>query len=317
MYYLTAFEDTQYFLWQIQVQHYNFMEKGIDLSKVINLVGYKGETPNIAYIDYANKVRELGITTIFYKDEVANRNYLPLLRPNLLKRFFRDNPHYKNDYFLIHDADIIFNNIPAFEGMKDGRWHLADTKHYIGYDYLKTIAPTTLQGMVDCVEGITIETLINKNANSGGAQYFGKDNSYILWHIIEQNTQKLFDYMYPIQQSKRADRANGIDTNGEIVQAWTAGMWAELWTLWLFGNTTVIDEELNFTTAIHSREVNNTRNIYHNAGVESKDAGNYFAKQIYTNVDIFTVDFSFIYPHSASFDYVQTIRKTFDWLKTL
>jgi hypothetical protein len=309
MYYITAFPDTDYFLWQTQVQHYNFLKKGINLNNVICLVSYQNNVINPKFVEYSKKVNA---TIIFYKDEIPNRTYVPSIRPNLLKRFFKDNP-FSNDYMLFHDSDIIFRKVPNFEGMKDGKWHLADTVGYIGYQYLKTTRNDILDIMCNIV-GIDKDTVIRYNNKSGGGQYFGKNSTFEMWNKIEKDTAEIYSKIYAIEQFQKEEITKTGKTNSEnIIQAWTAGMWAELYNLWFFNNKTVIDKELDFSWADNYVDSYNKHNIYHNAGVIKEMDKDFFFKGNYINKSPFEEQFNYT-ADKACYYYVQDIIETKQWL---
>jgi hypothetical protein len=254
---------------------------------------------------------------IFFEDEIPNRRYIPSIRPNLIKRFLQRNPHLSREYIFFHDTDIIFREVPQFLGMQDNRWHLANTNSYINHSYLETTG-NNAQNMCNIV-GIDLNIIIQNNENSGGAQYFGKNNSFEMWDKIEKDSEALFRYLEPIQTEERLIRENGGKTKHlNIIQAWTAGMWAELWNIWLFGNKTVIDDELSFSTGTGSIEDYYKHKIFHNAGVEKKDSETCFYKGSFYNT--YPFDSKEIYKDiekKAMYFYLREISDCRMWLKTL
>jgi hypothetical protein len=315
MYYLTAVPDSNYFLEQIQVQHYNFIQMNVDMNKVIVVVAYK-ETPNPKFIDYAHKTNA---TILFYTDEVPNRRYLALVRPNLFKRFFSDNPHLCNEYFLIHDSDVLLNTVPLYIGMCDGRWHLADTISYIGFNYLSACLPEVLEGMLSLVPELNKDFIQSMESKSGGAQYFSNLNSPQLWTKIETLSISFYELLYPIEQRGISHKeTNGAFPEGRNnVQAWTAGMWAELWSFWIFQQDTIIDKELNFSMATYPSIQNMYMNFFHNAGVMLNDTDGHFSKLRYINENMFIADLSYVKETSASYKYVQAVQGTIEYLKSI
>lgn len=314
MYYITAFDDSAYLLWQTKIQHHNFKKQGVDLNKVICLVSYKDKI-NPSYIEYSKKVP---VSFVFYEDEIPNRIYVPSIRPNLLKRFFRDNPAMESEYILIHDSDVTIVNPPLYEGMKDGLMHLADTISYIGHNYLATCGEEVYDKMLEFFPGLTKELLKQKDKVSGGAQYFGKGHTAAMWEYIELKTNLLYLYVIQVEtEGKKAFKESGSFPHTNNVQAWTAGMWAELWGFWLHGIDTMVDEQLNFTTGAHKLSEVSNRNFYHNAGVVSTNADIRFYKQNYANVDVFKEDYSFIQENEATLYYIKELKETGEWLLTL
>lgn len=319
MFYITVFPDTDYFLWQLQVQNFNFLKMHIDLSKVIILVGYKNEV-NPKFIEYKNKVKNTGLNILFYQNTLTNNTYSPSIRPHLLKKFMFDNPHFENEYLFLHDVDIIFRKIPNFEVLKkENTWITAECSHYLGYEYLKTT--TQNEELIDMMCGIIgiSKNIIIKNAkNSGGAQYFGKGLNYLFWEKVENDCFRLYKYLQNIRMTDDAEIAKtGFKKNPNTIQAWTAGMWAELYNLWLFEFETEISNELDFAWATYSTEMYQHKNIFHNAGVTKKTKEGYFLKTNYVNESPFDKDLSFVTPEKACYYYVKEIEETKKWLEWL
>ena len=125
MIYVTSQRDTLYFIWQLLVQEKNFQEHGIDMSKVYHLIGYN-DTINSNWSLYKNYFKG---NLVFIKDDRVNKNYLLSLRFHILSEFYKNNPHFVNDYTFHLDADVIFREELLLETMMDGRIHLSDTDH--------------------------------------------------------------------------------------------------------------------------------------------------------------------------------------------
>jgi hypothetical protein len=311
MYYLTSCPDDYLFLWQLQMQHKNFIEVGIDLNKVIVVVSYR-DVINPRFIEYSEKS---GVTFIFYADTIRDRKYIPTIRPFLFKRFHQDNPQFKHEYILYHDSDITFREVPFFEGMKDYRWHLGDCVGYIGYQYLKTIGEDTLDKMCLLI-GLFKDTLISKNLKSGGAQYFGKGLGFDYWSKVETDSEKLYFLINKVENDERNYQAlHNTQLNENIIQSWTAGMWAELWNIWLSGFDTYVDPELDFSWGNHSKEQYAAKNIFHNSGVNNNTE--FFHKGSFINVNPFEFNFNHINSNSAAFTYLELCKRTKQWLQDL
>jgi hypothetical protein len=101
------------------------------------------------------------------------------------------------------------------------------------------------------------------------------------------------------------------------VQAWTAGMWGELWGFWIFGQNTIIDKQLSFSMATFNSWDNESHNFFHNAGVMLNDDAGHFSKLKYYNSSMFTASLSYVKETSASYKYVQAIQGTIEYLKSI
>lgn len=307
MYFLTAFPDTEYFLWQTQVQHSNFEKVGINLQKVICLVSIRGNVSQ-SFLEYSKKTKAI---IIFYQDDILYKTYIPTIRPNLIKKFMKDNPHFENEYLFLHDSDIIFRKLPDFESLKkENTWILADTKGYIGYQYLVSKGQKIIDDMCAIV-GINKSIVVNNNESSGGGQYFGKGLDYLFWEKVEKDCELLYNKINNIEPYKEDFfKTNNVElTRENMIQSWTAGMWSELWNMWLFGFKTEINEEIDFSWATDNYERYLIKNIMHNAGA-TLDHKNLFVKGQYINKKPFGEDFSYVDKNTASYAYVKAIEET-------
>ena len=245
MYFITICPDELYFHWQLQVQHYNFIVKHkIAPENIICLLGSKGEI-NLEFAQYCKKI---GVKLINYDISNLDMSYKPIIRPNLLKRFYKDYPEFKEKYVFIHDSDIIFTKLPYFKGITNDNWYLSDCNNYLGYEYLKRFGNTLLTEMCNIV-GIKQQLLLEKDNNCGGAQYYGNDLDWRFWEKVENDTIKLFNVLKiqsEINKKEFFDIHNVELGKNNAIQAWTAGMWADLWNLHLRKNV-ITHKELDFS----------------------------------------------------------------------
>ncbi len=119
MYFLTTQPDSDYYIWQLQVQLNNFKKFGCEDSGVI-VFGYNpvlGINPNAKELQ-----KQTDAKVFFFPDErnLSERLYLPSIRPHLLKQLFREKPELlTNQNFLYFDCDVIFTNYPDFSSLND------------------------------------------------------------------------------------------------------------------------------------------------------------------------------------------------------
>jgi hypothetical protein len=168
------------------------IEKGIEPKNIHVIFSTIG---NNQLSQGANELKEIGINIHSYKDERINKRYIPSIKPFLLYKWLEQYPQYGKCFFL-HDADIIFRELPDFDNMLDDDiCYLSDTIGYIGYNYIMDCCrryesqhPSSEKGqlikeMADTV-GIDVRVIKENQENSGGGQYIIKNTDYKLWEKI-------------------------------------------------------------------------------------------------------------------------------------
>jgi hypothetical protein len=312
--FVSAQPDNVYFHWQVELYLYQFAKQGIK-DKCYAVFGYTGNKPS-AYIQ--NLAKRYNV--VWYQDTRTNKNYIPSIRPHVLKKFFKEYPNLGKNVFY-HDSDIFIQKLPPFEEMlKDDVAYLSDTVSYIGYNYIadcsrryKSKYPELLDDdiftkMCECVD--IPEQLVKENQkNSGGAQYLLKNVSEEYWAKSEESGIKLYDML------KKYEQKYPIDHH---IQSWTAGMWAELWEYWKQGKKTQIHSELDFSWATNDRKAYHSKNIFHLAGVTESSPKNIFFKGKYINRNVLEdykhnkQIFDNISSDSATIEYTNMIKELVD-----
>ena len=128
--FVTAQPDVPYFHWQVKLYVHNFIEKGIDPNSIHVIFSTLG---NNKLSQGAEDLKKIGINIHSYKDERVNKRYIPSIKPFLLYKWLEQYPQYGKCFFL-HDADIIFRELPDFEKMiNDDICYLSDTIGYLHY----------------------------------------------------------------------------------------------------------------------------------------------------------------------------------------
>ena len=124
MIYLSAQPDDFYFLWQLQLQLFNFSKLGIRPENIHVLIGYnskKGLSKEFENFIGQNKQAIFFI----YPDERKSRCYLSSLRPHMIAEHFRKYPELEIENIFYHDSDIVFNSLPDFESLcNDDIWYV-------------------------------------------------------------------------------------------------------------------------------------------------------------------------------------------------
>jgi len=284
--FVTAQPDVSYFIWQIKLYVYNFIEKGINPNQihVIFSLLNKNKQPSKESL----QLKDFGINVHHFVDERVKKHYIPSIKPYLISKWIQKNPKH-GELFFLHDADIIFNELPSFDRLlNDEVCYMSDTIGYIGYNYIMDCCeryenqhPTSEKGQLIFemanVVGVDVNTIKENQENSGGGQYIFKNTNCELWDKMYKDSIKLYDQMLDYQKR--------FPINPGQIQFWTAEMWAVLWNLWLYEYKTKIISDLDFSWATDTIEIYNSKNILHMAGVTDNLKTTKFYKGDYINID--------------------------------
>jgi len=311
--FVTAQPDVPYFHWQVKLYTHNFIEKGIspnDIHVIFSTLG------NNKLSQGAEELKNIGINIYSYKDERVNKRYIPSIKPFLLYKWLEQYPEYGKCFFL-HDADIIFRELPDFEKMmNDDICYLSDTIGYIGYDYIMDCCrryesqhPTSEKGqllkeMADTI-GISVDLIKENQKNSGGGQYIIKNTDYKLWEKIYLDSFTLYNNMLIYQRK--------FPINPGQIQFWTAEMWSVLWNLWLHNFKTKVVNELSFSWATDSVDVYKKHTILHMAGVTDDLKKTKFYKGEFINID----PIKKLIEDPTYFNYVDTKSSTIKYIEVM
>jgi len=259
--FLSAQPAIDYYAWQVEVQIMNFILTGYEPEQINVVAGYQESIPE-SWIKLSNTFESVNF--FFYEDTLGDCKYLPAIQAHLLKKHFKENPD-DTPYFF-HDADFIFTRYLDFTPyLNDDKWYFSDTISYIGYDYIVSKGEEVLDAMCDVV-GISKELVKDNQNNSGGAQKLMKNLTAEYWDLVERYSFELYDVLLKLQHVREDGSEHGI-------QAWTASMWAELWTAWKRGIEVVVPRQFDFCWATcHSKKWDNVF-FFHNAGVTSDKDG--------------------------------------------
>ena len=311
--FVTAQPDVPYFHWQVKLYTHNFIEKGIspnDIHVIFSTLG------NNKLSQGAEELKNIGINIHSYKDERVNKRYIPSIKPFLLYKWLEQYPEYGKCFFL-HDADIIFRELPDFEKMmNDDICYLSDTIGYIGYDYIMDCCrryesqhPSSEKGqlikeMADTI-GISVDLIKENQKNSGGGQYIIKNTDYKLWEKIYLDSFTLYNNMLIYQRK--------FPINPGQIQFWTAEMWSVLWNLWLHNFKTKVVNELSFSWATDSVDVYKKHSILHMAGVTDDLKKTKFYKGEFINID----PIKKLIEDPTYFNYVDTKSSTIKYIEVM
>jgi len=299
--FVSAQPDDLYFVWQIEVQIHNFRKYNYS-DKMHVLVYYRGKNYKKEWDKLVNGYPE--VTFFFYQDTGARIDqYIPILRPHILKKHFKAYPDLKNKAIFYHDSDIIFTGDIDFQKYcKGDTWYLSDTISYIGANYIKSKGQYIFEGMCKIVD-IDTKIVEDNEQNSGGAQYLMKNVDHDYWEKVEKDALDLHLYMRKCNEEDCLKRTPPTD-----IQQWCADMWSVLWNGLRNNNSVVVHPDFNFSWATSMIDEYYKCKIYHNAGADHSRKDLFF-KGDYINKYPYNEDFTKVSDKYASYFYVQLIEE--------
>jgi hypothetical protein len=290
MKYLITQPDFDYFIWQLKAQMYNFHCHGVEQDAII-LLGYRKKINDNA-IAFARKTKA---HVFFYEDKRPSPIvYHPNIVPHLIKQ------HTLTEPFLYLGDDCLLTKLPAYpEGKKV---YVANTASYIASTYIKKRSAEIFYKMCNIV-GVDPEVVESNDENCGGAQYlFNVVPKAMYWSKVESDSEQILKLLETYNK-KAVNR----------VQAWTAGMWAMLWNLWLFNIETETTKELDHAWPNYDSSELTKYNFFHNAGVTHDRSNVLFFKGAYRNGEP-PVDLVFDDKYCSAWYYNQ-IKKGLEFFK--
>jgi len=289
--------DNNYFHWQNLIQFYNLDRLGLlENHRAIFLV-----REGTKQSDFVTKFKEEFPDNVFiYEDTRVQKHYIPTIKIHGVVKYLEQDTR-QQDLMLI-DSDIIFREpIDYSLFTEENTVYCSDTKGYIGYQYLKTKGEKMLKDMCD-FSGVSVDTIIEKNDRSGGAQLYYKGVNDLLGYFreVEDLSPKLYDLMvkHPTYNDYKPP-----------IQAWTSEMWCVLWMLWKRNIETEIHSELDFRWATDPIQLWDTTKILHMAGV-TKDHKDKFYKGDYINKNPFNINYDYINSNSITLKYIEEMKNT-------
>jgi hypothetical protein len=280
--FICAQPDDTYYTWQVHLWLESLKEIG-EIDKAIVLIF----TPaSREFNDKWQKIVDLypEAEFNFYKDEENDVSkllgiYIPVLRPWLLWKYFKEHPEMSEKAIFYCDSDILFTDkfdIKKF--LEDDVNYLSDTNSYINAKYFDSkvnqVLPEKLEeyknrdilSEIASVIGIDREIAEANNEHSGGAQYLLKNIDYNFWSKVMNDCILIRTYLQKINREFFKSEAEGF-------QSWCADMWAVLWNLWLRDQETKVVPELEFAWGPDPISKLDRCSIYHNAGIVAAEQG--------------------------------------------
>lgn len=303
MYYICVQPDLPYFHWQVRVMLTNFKSIGIDLTRCHTVWLRKSEESE-QLLDLKRDFPEVVFNS--YLDERKDKSYIPSVKPYGMYKHYQANRWLENESIFYHDCDIIFREkIDENRFLHDNNWYLSDTISYIGWNYIKSKGSEQANNIANFF-GIKIQTLIDNQNNSGGAQYIIKNASLEYWFKTYEDSIRLYKYFCEIESKWKEENKGKSDYP---LQKWCAEMWATLWNAWIFRHNTIVDKELDFVFATSPSQEYHKCKILHNAGVTEKEQNHMFFKGAFININPFDKDLSYVENKHCSYYYKQAIEK--------
>ncbi|WGQ09194.1 hypothetical protein QG516_22020 [Pedobacter gandavensis] len=304
MIFISAQPDEYYFLWQLELQIFNFKNLNIDLNNVHILIGYHEEKQlSLDFQAFKKKYKKLKIYA--YPDTRENKNYLSSLRPHILTKHFELFPWLSNEVFFYHDSDIIFSRLPDFNSLiKGDTWYVSDTRAYLDSNYILETAGEKLFLEMCNIVGIAPQTVKENDSHAGGAQYVIKNPTAHFWSKLELDCEKIYDLLSDAE--KKLNR-EGFEEK-PFIQKWCTDMWAIWWNALLYNKKFEIHHEMRFCWANSPIAEWHNTNILHYTGSSKLQNGATFRKGDYLLYAPFHEKFDTIAKDNCSYPLVQMIR---------
>lgn len=301
MIFLSAQPDTYYFLWQLQLQLFNFNRLAInpnDIHVLICIDKEKGLTSFFRDFIKNNNQAQFFI----YPDTRKSKTYDSSLRPHIIAKHFKANSWLQSESIFYHDSDIIFTQLPGIEMLlKDEVWYASDTRSYNDSRYIKgKIGIDGFKGMAK-IMGLTTSVIEQHDEHIGGAQYLLKKVSIQFWQRLGKDCEKMYEFLNGLNNQQK-DKSKHI-------QSWCTDMWCLWWQAIQLGKKVKIHPELDFMWAHTSILEGRLFSILHYTGNIKEHEKCYFRKNNYSRCAPFYDDFSLIEKSSASNLLVEEITR--------
>lgn len=273
--FLQACPDDTYYTWQVHLWLDSLREIGHSDKAVSLIFTHKSRELNPKWQQIVDLYPEAKFH--FYKDDDNLNNfiglYIPIIRPYVLWRYFKEFPETAGDAIFYCDSDILFMkdfNVDSF--LEDDRVYLSDTNSYINAAYfdskIKDVLPEKLEeyksrdvlSELTSMIGINRQICEENNLHSGGAQYLLKNVDAAFWNKVLKDCIIIRTYLQKINREFFKDESAGF-------QSWCADMWAVLWNIWLKEQKTEVIPEMGFAWSTDPIGKLKTHPILHNAGI--------------------------------------------------
>ncbi|PWK80340.1 hypothetical protein LX99_00805 [Mucilaginibacter oryzae] len=305
MIYLSAQPDEYYFIWQLQLQLFNFVQLGIPRENIHILIGYdhkRGLSKDFqALID-----EHPDVNIHAYSDTRKSKAYIPSIRPHIIAKHFLAFPELQHEALFYHDSDILFSSLPDFRALnEDEKWYCSDTRGYLSAEYIKSTIGIAVFCDACAAVGVTPAMIEFHDDNAGGAQYLMKKVSVLFWEKVERDCADIFS----IFEGSNDSIGFCNRQNDNRIQSWCADMWAIWWNAIFFGISFEISKELDFSWAGSPIREWQSKKILHYTGSAEKGDKTIFRKNNYIRYSPFHDDFSGISKQNCSFPLIKLIEE--------
>lgn len=304
MIFLSAQPDDYYFLWQIQLQLYNFSRLGISRDRIHVLISFD---KNKGLSHYFKELITGNNNALFYvyPDTRIDAKYPSSLRPHIIVKHYKAHNYLQTENIFYHDSDIIFNKLPDFNRLlNDEVWYASNTKYYTDTKYIKNTAGEAIFNKMCAIIGVEPLMVEYHDKDAGGAQYLLKKVSLAFWEKLEMDCEK----MYSLLEEHNLKQVEGNSSNKWKIQAWCADMWCLWWAAIACGKSVKTDVELDFSWAHTRLEDKEENNIIHYTGDLPIENELFFRKNNYFYCSPFYDDFSLIDVNSSSYNVIKEIE---------
>lgn len=203
--------------------------------------------------------------------ENLKKSYLPIIRPNILKQYFKYHTYLEDACIFYIDSDILINENINFAKFSQDNINYCSKTNYIGAKYFESKKKDVVffkQKQYEKIDtlgelckriGIDKKIVIDNEENTGGCQYLLKNIDSNFWASVEEDTMKIRLFLQTINSDFFLNENQGF-------QSWCSDMWAVLWNIWKKNGKTKCPSELDFSWYPTPIEEWDNFPIYHNAG---------------------------------------------------
>jgi hypothetical protein len=114
MIFLSSQPDNFYFLWQLQLQLFNFRSLGIVDADIHILLGYDLDKGlSLEFYRFTSDNPSVNIHA--YPDTRKSKLYAPSIRWHIIAKHFEKFPVLQKETIFHHDSDLVFKSLPDFD----------------------------------------------------------------------------------------------------------------------------------------------------------------------------------------------------------
>lgn len=260
--FLTAQSDDPYYLWQLELQLYNFKSLGIDSRKIHVLLGYDPILGLRAEAKQLIEDKHDYAVFFIYMDDRARAG--TSLKPHIVKKHFIEFPCLQEEAIFYYDCHVIFSRLPMFSTLlNDKYWYLPDSKAREGNNCSKCLDDVTIGRLAQTID-IDPE-IICDHSYGGYMPGLVKNASIEFWGKVEKDSETLCTYLHDNED----ELACALTDCSIYGPGWLSDMWAFIWNAYRFGYVIRMNEALNFSRPDEPLSEWGIRDIYQNNQVTS------------------------------------------------